>query len=312
MSALILVVDDEPSVCRLVRRVLAGQSYEFLDAADGTRGLELALSRKPDMILLDVNMPGLDGNTLTRMLRADARTAMTPVILLTGDGRPERKVLGFDAGADDYVTKPFEASELTARIAGVLRRNARALSANPLTSLPGAPAIELEVSRRLHEAEPFAFLYADIDRFKAFNDAYGYARGDGALKAFADLLKELVRSCDSARSFLGHIGGDDFVSVVPLERGEALAREIATRFDLLVPSLYSPEDRDKGVLAVGDRVRGLRRVPLMSVSIAVVTNERPGLAHYGQVVGIAAEIKRHLKSEGGRRGSAYLTDRRKQ
>ncbi|MFH1618669.1 MAG: diguanylate cyclase, partial [bacterium] len=214
-------------------------------------------------------------------------------------------------GADDYMTKPFEIMELTARVAGIMRRNFRALSANPLTLLPGGPTIEEEVNRRIRQKEPFAFLYLDIDNFKAFNDACGYVQGDRVIKAFAGLLAEIAHSAGDS-PFVGHIGGDDFVVVSSPGCAEMIAGQAAARFDRLAPSFYSEKDRNRTFITAKDRRGNEQKFPIMTLSISIVTSEKRDLHHYARVADIAAEIKRFLKTMADRKGSIWLQDRRQE
>lgn len=306
----ILVADDEAVVQSVLKRSLGFPPYRLTSALDGAEAVALAEAEKPDLILLDINMPVKDGREVLRELRRNIHTRMIPVILLTGQGGVEDKVAGFELGADDYITKPFEIPELIARVEGILGRHRRYLSAHPMTRLPGAPSIEEEVNRRLAAQEPLAFLYADIDHFKAFNDFYGYAMGDLVIQETASMLLAVLTSVGYPEDFLGHIGGDDFVLLTRPSACEAVARESAARFDERAPSYYNAEHRARGYVPAKDRQGQERRFPFMSLSIAVVTNERRRLPHYGRVVDIAAEIKRYLKGRPDRRGSLFLKDRR--
>lgn len=310
MKRKLLVVDDDEGIQKIIKRTLASGPYEIFCANDGVEAIRMAFDLKPDLVLMDVDMPRMDGRRALRELRATPQTSMIPIILLTSHGDLSEKVSGLEVGADDYITKPFEVLELTARVEGILRRNSRALWANPLTLLPGGPTIEEEVNRRIREKHHFAFLYLDIDNFKAFNDAYGYANGDKIIKDVANLLLETARSVGQGKAFVGHVGGDDFVMVVEPGYAEAMAKQIAECFDQKIPLYYTPEDRDRGFIVAKNRQGQEQRFPVMTLTIAIVTNDNRNLEHYAKAVDIAAEIKRHLKTRNDRKGSAYLKDRR--
>lgn len=213
---------------------------------------------------------------------------MTPVIMLTGEGGVDDKVEGFELGADDYMTKPFAVGELLARVDGLLKRHALLLSANPLTGLPGNPAIEAEVSRRLQGGEPFAFFYIDIDRFKAFNDACGFAEGDRLILKTAGLIRESLGD-----GFVGHVGGDDFVALCGLEEAPHAAQRLARLFDECAPDFSRSA-----------------RGPRPTLSIGVATTERRAFASYAEVAAVASELKAYLKSETSRTLSRFAFDRR--
>ncbi len=211
----LLVVDDDPFIARLLEIELRAAGYDVRVASDGAMALETARERCPDLVLADVMMPNMDGFELTRRLRQDSRTAAVSIIMLTARGLSADKLEGFAIGADDYIVKPFDTPELLARIRGVLRRSRDMRAQSPLTGLPGNVRIEEEIERRLETGEEFAILYADLDHFKAYNDHYGFLRGDQAIQRTAQLIEDVSREVTAGAAFIGHVGGDDFVVVVP-------------------------------------------------------------------------------------------------
>ena len=172
----LLVVDDDPFIARLLEIELKAAGYDVRVASDGGQALAAAQERPPQLVLADVMMPNMDGFELTRRLRQDPRTATVSVIMLTARGLSADKLEGFAIGADDYIVKPFDTPELLARIRGVLNRASDTRSLSPMTGLAGNIAIEDEIERRVASGDPFAVLYVDLDRFKAYNDRYGFLR----------------------------------------------------------------------------------------------------------------------------------------
>jgi diguanylate cyclase (GGDEF)-like protein len=231
------------------------------------------------------------------------------VILLTAKAQPDDTVAGLDVGADDYVTKPFDAEVLLARIHAALRRADLERSRNPLTGLPGNEPIQHALTSRLAADEPLALLYVDLDQFKPFNDHYGFLRGDDALRALATLLQRVVTELGDERSFLGHVGGDDFVVLVHPDRAEATAEEICERFDELAPTLYDEVDRRAGSIEVADRRGVVQRYGLLSLSIGIAATDRRDFEHPGQMVTVATEMKRYAKTRTTER-SNWAIDRR--
>ncbi len=173
MTKRILIADDEPAVRQLLEVVLESQGYEVLIANNGDQLVRMAQERIPDLVLVDLMMPYLDGYEAIRQLRNDTRTAHLPMVILTAKSTPDDVVTGFETGADDYITKPFNIPELLARVKGHLRRAAQRPVRNPLTDLPGNILIAEELKYRLKQPDPFVFMYVDLDNFKAFNDTYG-------------------------------------------------------------------------------------------------------------------------------------------
>ncbi|MBI5624371.1 MAG: response regulator [Elusimicrobia bacterium] len=306
----ILVADDDEGIRVIVRKSLR-EDYRLLDAPNGAEALRMAQRYLPDLVLLDVNMPEMSGPEVAKEIRLNPRTRMIPIIMLTVNAELASKLQGFESGADDYVIKPFDVHELRARIEAVLRRNQEALSASPLTMLPGGAMIERETNGRIHNSETFAFLYIDIDHFKAFNDAYGYAEGDRVIRYTAQIVSKAVSSLGGPRDFVGHVGGDDFVVITTPAKAETLAQRVAEHFDQKVPLFYSPEDRLRGYVAAKDRQGREERFPIMSLSIAIATNEKRTLDRYAKVSETVAEIKRFLKTRAMGRGSSWLMDRRR-
>ncbi len=238
----ILIADDEELVRNALRRILRSEPYDLLCAVDGLEAMRTAATLRPDLILLDIHMPGADGWRVLETLRRDSMTRLIPVIVLTGAQEGADKVAGLERGAADFVTKPFDVLELKARISSTLTRHQMDLAANPLTGLPGSPAIEEEARRRIGERTPFALLYVDIDRFKAYNDRFGFARGNALIRLTAEVLTECLRESDDAEGFAGHVGGDDFVLLAAPGKSAALATAIAHSFDRKTSLPADPED----------------------------------------------------------------------
>ncbi|MBI3648991.1 MAG: response regulator [Actinobacteria bacterium] len=302
-----LVVDDDPFIARLLEIELKAAAYDVRVANDGETALNLAQERSPDLVLADVMMPNMDGFELTRRLRQDPRTAAVSIIMLTARGLSADKLEGFAIGADDYIVKPFDTPELLARIRGVLRRAREMRAQSPLTGLPGNVRIEEEIEARVERGAEFAILYADLDHFKAYNDHYGFMRGDQVIQFTARLIEEVCRELAEGEAFVGHVGGDDFVIVTSPALAEDLADEIVRRFDLESPALHDEEDRQRGYLAVANRRGEPQQFPLLAISIGIATTARRAFAHYAEAVAIATEMKGFTKLTPG---SSWAIDRR--
>lgn len=303
----LLVVDDDPFIARLLEIELKAAGYEVRVASDGVQAMEAAQQRSPDLVLADVMMPNMDGFELTRRLRQDPRTAATSIIMLTARGLSADKLEGFAIGADDYIVKPFDTPELLARIRGVIRRSRDMRAQSPLTGLPGNVRIEEEIDGRVDRGASFALLYVDLDYFKAFNDHYGFMRGDAAIQSTSRMIEEVARELSGGEAFVGHVGGDDFVVVVPPGSAASVAQEIVERFDRGVAELYDPEDRARGFIEVTNRRGELQRFPLLTVSIGVASTDKRAFQHYAEAVAVATEMKQFTK---GAEGSSWAMDRR--
>lgn len=303
----ILIVEDELHLREILHFQLEAAGFEVIQAEDGLAGVQLANERMPDLVLCDVMMPGCDGYEVTRRLRAAYSTRHIPVILLTAKSEAVDRVQGLEGGANDYITKPWDHRELMLRIHNLLEWSRQQRAASPLTGLPGNLSINEEIRRRILQNEPFALLQLDIDYFKAFNDHYGYARGDQAIQQVARILVETSHEYGGSGNFVGHIGGDDFVVMTSTERAEALAHEIVKRFDAAVPTLYDADDLARGHIEVRNRRHVPENFPMMSLTIALVSTDKMPVNHLAQLIDIAQELKAHGK---GISGSVVVNERR--
>jgi diguanylate cyclase (GGDEF)-like protein len=213
----------------------------------------------------------------------------------------------FAQGADEVLTDETPDWEAAARLDALLRRSARDTGVHPTTRLPGTPEIEGELARRLAAGERFAACYADLDHFKEFNDRYGYNEGDRVIRMVARVLHDVVKGISGETGFVGHIGGDDFLFVVPLDDVAAVCDTIVETFESLVPYQYSEADRRAGYYFGKDRRGQLHRVPLMSLSIGIATTERRRFTEATQISRLASEMKSYAKAQPG---SLYAVDRR--
>lgn len=303
-----LIADDDHNLRQLISEALPKHKFEVYQAADGNETWETVKNLRPDIVLLDVMMPGLDGTEICRLMRENPQTRNIPVIMLTAKAQLKDKLKGIESGADDYITKPFDPLELQARIEMHLRRYLRDSDMSPVTELPGNKAIEDELSSRIAGGEKFALCYVDLDDFKAFNDYYGFLAGSDVIRMAGDLLREVVTELGSESDFLGHVGGDDFIVITTPENAEPVCKTIIERFDEMIPTHYSKEDLKKGYIISTDRRGYVMKFPVMTISISVVHNERRQLKDANQIGRIAAELKKYAKDL---EGSVYVFDRRK-
>jgi signal transduction histidine kinase/DNA-binding response OmpR family regulator len=301
----ILLVDDDPAIRAICREVLEQAKYLVRDASNADDAVTEARRFHPDLILLDVMMPLVDGFRTAERLRRDSATGMAPIIFLSAKGETADKVRAFRSGAEDYMVKPFDAAELVARVGKALDRQARELGASPTTQLPGADAIQAEIERRIHRSDRQAVAcYLDLDNLKALNDHYGYAKADAVIRQTGDLIRNVVSRVGGPGDFIGHIAGDDFVLVTSEERVDAVCRTICQRFDRVIPLYYDRDDRNRGYIETRDRWGVMRRFPIMSVSIATVSIGK--VKTYADLAVLAAEGKKIAKAVAG---STYVKDR---
>jgi diguanylate cyclase (GGDEF)-like protein len=274
----------------------------------------IAMRLRPRMIVLDARdaLESSDPATNSalaacRTLKSDSFSAIVPVLVLVADDVTFS--LAFGAGADEVLREHAIEAEAVARLGAMLRRSDRDTFVHPSTRLPGTHEIEAELERRIETGERFAACYADLDHFKEFNDRYGYHHGDGVIRLLATVLHDVVTGLSGTEGFVGHIGGDDFLFVVPVAAMPLICAEIVDTFDALSPLQYSEQDRRAGYFLGKDRRGQLHRVPLMTLSIGVVTNQRRKFLHAAHVSELATEMKSYAKTLPG---SLYTVDRRRE
>jgi diguanylate cyclase (GGDEF)-like protein len=304
----ILVVDDEVDIATLVAMNLADEGYETHLAHTGDDALDLALRLRPDLVVLDLMLPGVDGMEVCRRLRTDPRTTATSIIMLTAKTLSSDRIAGLEAGADDYVDKPFDVDELLARVQGRLRRNRQLRQTSPLTGLPGNFEIEHRIESLLADGAPLALIHADLDGFKAYNDHYGFLRGDRAIVLTARVVGWAVADHGTPQCFVGHIGGDDFAVVCTPDSCRDIADAVVRSFDEQVANLYDPDDRARGYIEVADRAGVVNRYPFLTISLGIASNEARPIESPAEAAAIAVEMKRFAKSAGG---SIWAMDRRR-
>jgi diguanylate cyclase (GGDEF)-like protein len=217
------------------------------------------------------------------------------------------KLEGFSAGADDYIVKPFDTPELLARVRGVLRRAREMRAQSPLTGLPGNVRIEEEIESRVDSSSEFAILYADVDYFKAYNDHYGFMRGDSVIQMTARLLQDVALDVGGPDTFVGHVGGDDFIVIAMPDKAVELAERVIAGFDGEAPTLYDAEDAERGYIEVKNRRGELQQFPILSISLGVATTAKRKFQHYAEAVAVATEMKAFTKATPG---SSWAMDRR--
>jgi PleD family two-component response regulator len=294
----VLCVDDHEDMRLMLREVLTTAGHEVGLAPDGLSALAAIQEREPDIMVLDLVMPGMSGLAVCRAVKLNPFTARIPVLMLTARGDVEHKVEAFEAGADDYVAKPFDPRELRARIVALLRLTRREGDRNPTSGLPGGQAIEEEIARRAKLREPFAICYIDLDNFKAFADTFGFTVADMVIRDMGHAIRTAVERVGKPRDFVGHIGGDDFIAVTSESDAEAVAREAATRFVEVARRAVGEEAVERGHFMGIDREGRAREFPIARLSAAVLRVDPDRWISVSHIGSLAAEVKRRAKQRG--------------
>ena len=304
---LILVVDDDVDIARFIMVNLKLEGYRVQLAHDGESALAAVEQHDPALAIIDWMMPKLDGMEVTRRLRANPLRTSMPIIMLTARGQTSDKVLGLTAGADDYLVKPFDTTELVVRVHSTLRRNREYREVSPLTGLPGNNRILREISERIRAGSDYAVCHVDIDRFKSVNDAYGFARGDEFISALARSIHRAVVMAGLPPAFLGHIGGDDFLVVCHPDQVRPLTELAVLDFEASADALYDPIDSERGFIELVKRSGEVQQANLVTLSIGVGLSTNGRFADPGEAIAVAADMKTLAKK---RNGSYVAFDRR--
>lgn len=274
---------------------------------NGANALLNIFDSKPDLLVVTANLPDMTGGQLINILKGEnVYREVSTVICLTLDEFTNGGISQFEP--DDFFILPGNDSEFKTRLKLTLQRIQRTFDANPLTKIPGNTSIISYVQKLIDKKDKFSMGYCDLDYFKSFNDKYGFTRGDEVLQMTARIILNTVRSASPQNHFVGHVGGDDFVFVVPLEVAEDICKSVIHSFDSIVPQFYDQKDRKRGGIVSTDRQGAVCTFPLMGISIAVVNNEHGTMKHVGEVSQIAANLKKKAKKS---LYSTYIIDRRR-
>lgn len=301
----LVTADPELEACCL--GLWAGDEITWTVFNRGVSALEYLFADPPDLLVVDEQLPDLSGGDLIRLIKGENVYRQLPVVLCLEN---EDQLAGQDFSTleiDDFLVKPLTPVMARGRLILAYHRATRELDASPLTKLPGNTSIIHKIQDLIDRREDFALAYIDLDHFKSFNDKYGFSRGDEVLLMTARVIVNSIRGIMGANTFAGHVGGDDFVFIVPPDKAELACRQIIENFDSIVPHFYDQDDRAQGAIHSVDR-QGLAQVfPLMAISIAVVMNRDGRLRHFGEASQIAMNLKKEAKKNPK---SCYVVDKR--
>ena len=290
----LLIVEDDFDISNMLRIYFDSQGYQTIVATKGQEGLEMCRRNLPNLVILDIMLPDIDGYEVCRQLRGNLRTSHIPIIFLTQKGERSSQITGLELGADDYITKPFDLQLLLLRVEGALRRAGWLSLTSPVTGLPSSKLIEDQL-RKIMRREDWSVLYIGINHIDDFNDVYGFVAGDDVLRFAAMLLTEVVDEVGVGSEFIGHIGGDDFIIVSTPEASPEIRTRLVQRFDEEVETFYNFRDRERGYIEVDDGAGRGQKVPLMSLAVGLVDHDAVPFADIREITEIAAEARRRAQ-----------------
>ena len=281
----ILIVEDDFDISNMLRIFFTGQGYNVEVAARGNDALEMCRQQVPDLVVLDIMLPDMDGYAVCKSMRTTTRTSHIPIIFLTQKDERSDKIAGLELGADDYITKPFDIEELKLRVGTAIRNHQRLNMTNPTSGLPSSRLIEDQL-RSLMRMQDWTLLLIGIDNGKAFNDVYGFIAGAEVIRNTTLILNAVVDEYGTLDDFIGHASDDSFVLVTMGKDMKGLTDALRSRFEEGILNHYNFMDREQGFI----ELPGGEHVPLMRLSIGMVSSEQR-FADIREITETAAELR---------------------
>ncbi len=292
----LLIVEDDFDISNMLRIYFDSQGYETIIATRGEEALEMCRRKLPNLVILDIMLPDIDGYEVCRRLRGNLRTSHIPIIFLTQKDERSDQIAGLESGADDYITKPFDLQLLLLRVEGALRRAGWLSLTSPVTGLPSSKLIE-EQLRTVIRRQDWSVLYIGINHINDFNDLYGFVAGDDVLRFTAMLLTEVVDEVGTGSDFVGHIGGDDFLVLSNPEMSPQIKARLTQRFNEEVETFYNFKDREHGYIVVVGADGKTQKAPLMTLAVGLIHHDTVPFADIREITEVAAEARRRAQQE---------------
>ena len=307
MKQEIYIIDDDESSVLVFRELFKNDpEYKFISVTSNQ--IDVALKNIPSIIIINEDAIDVDIIDLCEKIRNDEDNSITPIIVVSSDSNKDHRIKILKESVEYYIKKPVNPQYLYFTIKNLNRLLTINRRISPLTGLPGNVQIHAELKKRISNREEFSVLYLDLDNFKAYNDVYGFLKGDEIIKFTADTVIRCIHAYVTDGSFVGHVGGDDFIAIVPSLNCEELCENIIANFDAEVTKFFTEDDIEKGYIEVANRKGVIEQFPLTSVSIGVVEADKDRFANMLEIGEVGAQVKHLAKSI---IGSSYTIDRRK-
>ena len=306
LKEIYIIDDDETSILVFNKLFENDTEYKFISVKSDQ--IDIALKNIPSIIIINEDAIEVDIVELCKKIRSDDDNSITPIIVVSSNSEKEHRIQILKESVEYYIKKPVNAQYLYYTIKNLGRLITINRRISPLTGLPGNVQIHAELKKRISNKEEFSVLYLDLDNFKAYNDVYGFLKGDEIIKFTADTIMTNIHSLIPNNSFIGHIGGDDFIAIVPTLNCEDVCKDIIANFDANVVRFFTEDDVEKGYIEVANRKGVIEQFPLTSISIGVVEADVGRFANILEIGEVGAQVKHMAKSV---MGSSYAIDRRK-
>lgn len=306
MQDIYIIDDDDASI--VIFRELFKNDPEYKFTSVKTEQIDIALKNIPSLIVINEDAIDRDVVDLCRKIRKDEDNTITPVIVVSSKGEKEHRLKILQESIEYFIKKPVDEQYLYYTVKNLNRLLTTNRRISPLTGLPGNVQIHAELKKRITKKEPFCVLYLDLDNFKAYNDVYGFLKGDQIIEFTAETIIKCIHESEMENTFIGHIGGDDFVALIPGNSCEKLCQNMLAYFDSNVGRYFTEYDLEKGYIEVENRKGIIEKFPLTSLSIGVVVADVGRFSNILEIGEIGAQVKHAAKSV---MGSSYAVDRRR-
>ncbi len=288
----ILVVEDDFDISNMLRIYFTGQQYEVQIAPRGGDALQMTRKQLPNLIILDIMLPDMNGYDVCRELRTTTRTSHIPIIFLTQKDERSDKITGLELGADDYITKPFDIEELKLRVQNAIAAAKRQVHIDSKSGLPTGHLIEEHLRNLMHSNKAWTYIDLKINHFDPFTEVYGFVAGDEVMRFMALIIGEVVDELGTPDDYVGHPGQDNFIVITHADDADQLKRRIVERFDDEVKQHYSFIDRERGYILVPDGSVGERQEALMTLGAGSVSTRTHQFSDIREITELAAEDRR--------------------
>ena len=304
----VYIIDDDDSSILVFRELFKNDpEYKFINIK--SEQIDVALKNIPSLIIINEDAVDRDVVELCKQIRTDEDNTITPVIVVSSNSEKSHRVKILQEAIEYFIKKPVDEEYLYYTIKNLNRLLTINRRISPLTGLPGNVQIHAELKKRILNREPFSVLYLDLDNFKAYNDVYGFLKGDEIIEFTAETICKCLHSAYNENVFIGHIGGDDFVGIIPDLHCDKVCQQILATFDAKSLKFFTQEDREKGYIEVANRKGIIEQFPLTSLSIGVVVADVGRFHNILEIGEVGAQVKHAAKSV---MGSSYAIDRRKE
>ena len=303
----IYIIEDSGDIYNKLKNIFK-EEKDYLLRKIETEQLEDAIKNIPDLIIINEDGIQEDIINICQKVRRHNDNSITPIIVISSDKRKEHRIDILKNSVEYFIKAPMDEQYIYYTVKNIIRLMQTNRTVSPLTGLPGNVQIQVEIKKRILRKNEFAVLYLDLDNFKEYNDIYGFSKGDEVIKYTAKTILKIIHKYELEDTFVGHIGGDDFIALIPRADYDKISQDILANFDEGIKKYFTEDDIEKGYLEVANRRGIIEQFPLTSLSIGVVAVEPGEYKNSLEIGEVGAQVKHLAKTQVG---SAYAVNRRK-